>query len=194
MGSTLIVGYGTLLLRESMGRTLGEEASRDRPLVPVIVEGYKRLYNLAPAHYQPAFRLRDDPVERAAANVERNGACRFNGLAFEASAEEVEGLDRREKDYERVRVPLLHFEGGERMGEGEMYVFPADADRIERDPANLLPHWRDILYARAGAWRVSDRFGAMFDETTYLADGDTLVVSFYRDHLDRLRETDGLSW
>ena len=46
-----------------------------------------------------------------------------------------------------------------------------------------MPLWRDVVWARVGAYRISDEFGRMFDATTYLADGTTPVVDAYREHL-----------
>ncbi len=35
----------------------------------------------------------------------------------------------------------------------------------------------------AGSYAIGRRFGATFDRTTYLADGETLMAERYRDHL-----------
>ena len=43
-----------------------------------------------------------------------------------------------------------------------------------------MPNWRDIVYARTGAYRISEDFGDYYDQTTYLADGESLTVDNYR--------------
>ena len=37
--------------------------------------------------------------------------------------------------------------------------------------------------ARAGAYGISEAFGRMYDETTFLADGRTLMIDVYRELL-----------
>ena len=177
------MGYGTLLWRESLGRTVGEEAARSLTLVPVIVRGYRRLYNFAPPHYRPAFRITENPIELSAANVEPAKGAFFNGLAFEAAGEELAALDHREGIYDRVHALLERFESGEPMGTCWIYVGAPDSEFVCRDPGRLLPHWRDLAYARAGAYRIGEAFGKAFDETTFMADGKTPIVESYRDHL-----------
>ena len=53
------------------------------------------------------------------------------------------------------------------------------------DPA-FLPDWIDIQWARTGAYRYGDAFGKMYDQTTFLADGKTLVFDRYKKYLDQL--------
>jgi hypothetical protein len=186
VAGTLVVGYGTLLLRESLGHTIGPERARERALIPVRVEGYRRLYNFTPAHYEPSDRLGLEARESAAANVEPGEGVSINGLAFEATPEEIDGLDRRERNYDRVSVSLARFDTSERIGEGFIYVFPGDSELVVRDPARLLPRWLDLQYARVGAYRLGEAFGRAFDETTYLADGKTPVLTPYREVLEDL--------
>ncbi|MHC4777950.1 MAG: gamma-glutamylcyclotransferase family protein [Planctomycetota bacterium] len=186
MARNLIVGYGTLLWRESLGHTIGPVAATGRELIPVTVAGYRRLYNFAPEHYEPSGKLGAPGSENSAANVEKAKGCAFNGLAFEASDSEMGDLDRRERNYDRVRVPLAHFDTGEFIGEGFVYVFPATSESVVRDPARLLPRWLDFRYARRGAYSVSRAFGLAFDETTFLADGTTPAVSAFESRLEEL--------
>ena len=182
--SVQIVGYGTLLYRASLGGSIGAEAATEKPMVPVLVRGYKRLFNLRPTHYDTSFKVSAEPIENGALNVEPCPECDFNGLAFAASAKELAALDDRERYYERQSVLLYAFEGGQCLGEGFVYASRPDAPWIERDPACLLPLWRDIVWCRTGAYAVGERFGRHFDRTTHLADGQTVVVDRYQTVLD----------
>lgn len=179
-----LVGYGTLLQRGSLGQSIGAGAARSKEIVPVRVTGYRRLFNLRPTHYEPSSKLTDGGIEAGAMNLEPAEGVEFNGLAFLVTREELAALDERERYYRRREVPLLEFESGESLGTGFTYVSEPDESWIERDPARLMPLWRDVVWARAGAYRISDRFGRFFDATTYLADGETLVVDVYREVLD----------
>ena len=70
-----------------------------------------------------------------------------------------------------------------------MYCAAPDSQWVEDDNKKLLPNWRDIDYARRGAYGISEQFGKTYDETTYLADGQTLMLDFYKQILfnDKLR-------
>ncbi len=186
---TLLVGYGTLLHKGSLGHTIGSDAADEKGILPVVVHGYRRLFNLRPTHYESSSKLTTGGIENAAMNVEPAPDSSFNGLGFDVTLDELEALDERERYYERVVEPLHHFETDELLGEGHFYVSKPDAEWIERDPDRLLPLWRDIVWARGGSYGVGHRFGLYFDETTYLADGVTLMVERYADVLD---DTDDL--
>lgn len=179
----LLVGYGTLLYRASLGHTIGETPAGERAMVPVVVENFRRLFNLRPDHYQSSELWGVPGIENGAMNVEPAAGIALNGLAFRVAPAELERLDRRERYYRRVEVELRRFDDGEPLGRGQIYSSRPDERWIERAPAVLLPLWRDVVWARAGAYAIGRRFGRMFDRTTYLADGATLVVDRYRDHL-----------
>jgi hypothetical protein len=181
-----LIGYGTLLHRGSLGRSIGQDSAARKRIVPVVVRGYRRLFNLRPTHYETSHKLHAEPIENAAMNVEPadTDTAHFNGLGFTVTLEELRALDARERYYSRKPVPIHHFETNELVGEGHLYVSDPDADWIERDPAKLMPLWRDIVWARTGAYRVSESFGRCYDETTYLADGSSLVSDRYREVLD----------
>jgi len=184
----VIVGFGTLLLQESLGDTV----SGDKKFTPIIVKNYRRLFNLLPDHYEADNRLRTDHTEIGAANIEPAEGIQFNGLSFEANASDLENLDSRERYYKRSEVPYCDFETGEDLGMCHVYESPLDARWLVRDNARLLPLWRDIVYARVGAYRISEAFGKMYDATTYLADGKTLMIDYYKDYLEALEDLDGV--
>ncbi len=190
MTTTFLVGYGTLLHRGSLGHSIGSDAARSKAVVPVLVRDYRRLFNLRPTHYDTSFKLSAEPIENAAMNVEPAPGCDFNGLGFVVSLEELEALDARERYYERRVVPLYHFDTGELVGDGHLYTARLDAEWIERDPAKLMPLWRDIVWARHGAYAISTAFGTHYDETTYLADGTTLMVDRYRSALENIADVE----
>jgi hypothetical protein len=180
--SILLVGYGTLMNTASMGVTVGPSAE-GKPLTPVIVPDYMRLFNLRPDQYQPSHRLVEGPMEAAAANVRPSAGHSFNGLAFPVLEGELSRLDDRERFYERVRVRILSFPEGKPLGFAFVYSAADASPWVPGKESGLLPRWRDIELAREGAYSVNSAFGRMYDQTTYLADGRTLVVSRYHDLL-----------
>lgn len=181
----LVVGYGTLLYRSSLGQTIGQGAAEAQEMFPVLIRGFRRLFNLRPDHY-PASELWGRPgIENAAMNVERASGESLNALAFKVSREDLAKLDARERYYDRLEVEAADFNSGETLGVAQIYSSRLDARWLERDPAKLLPRWRDLVWARTGAYAIGQAFGETFDLTTYLADGLTLAVERYRDPLSR---------
>jgi hypothetical protein len=183
-----VVGYGTLMLRPSLGDTIGPEAALRTELIPVRVEGFRRLYNLGPDHYQPSSRLSAEGNERAAANVRSEPEAWFNGLAFAVDQAMLEALDRRERGYRRVGAALEQFETGESLGDGFLYLFPPRDPQVIDDPALLLPRWLDLHYARFGAYAASEAFGQAFDRSSFLADGATPVLQPFTHLLKELEQ------
>lgn len=185
-----LVGYGTLLYTQSLGATIGQETAQAVQVVPVIVRDYRRLFNLRPDTYKPSLFLTQEPIEAAAMNIEPAPGLHFNALAFPVAPEQLEALDAREAYYDRLIVPLYSFDTQELIGEGHVYMSPLDARWINRDPKTLLPRLRDIVWARTGAYKINQAFGQMYDRTTYMADGKTLVLDFYGERLNNYSEDD----
>lgn len=183
MSRLYLVGYGTLLDRASLGDSIGGDASAAKAMVPVRIGGYRRLFNLRPDHYEPSRQTTREPIEAAAMNVEPAADDEFNGLAFAVTEEELTALDQRERYYQRRSVTVLDFSSGQPIGDGHLYASVPDARWIERDPRRLLPRWLDIVLARRGAYAIGEEFGRTYDQTTFLADGRTLMVEAYRQWL-----------
>lgn len=155
-----------------------------------MVSGYRRLFNLRPDHYPSSAKLSDAGIENAALNVEPAPGEEFNALAFPVTDEELASLDIRERYYERKPVRIRNFDTGEELGVAYTYVGAPDSKWIERDVAALMPLWRDVVWARTGAFTIGDEFGAAFDRTTYLADGETRVIDVYRDALQDVSDVE----
>ena len=184
MIDTFLVGYGTLLNQGSLGNSIGQDEAESKRIVPAVVHGYRRLFNIRPTHYVSSHKLSADGIENAAMNVEPAEDASFNGLAFSVTPEELAALDKRERYYVRKTAPLLEFGSGKELGEGHFYIGEDDSPFLERHPDLLMPLWRDIVWARAGAYGISEAFGRMFDETTFLADGRTPMIDVYRELLE----------
>ena len=182
----VLVGFGTLLLQESLGDTV--RSNSKKKVTPIIIKNYKRLFNLFPDHYEANNLLRTDGTEKGAANIEPAEGIQFNGLSFEADAKDLERLDKRERYYKRSIIPYFDFETGKDLGICHVYESPLDARWLIRKNTDLLPLFRDIVYARVGAYRISNAFGKMYDATTYLADGKTLMIDYYKNYINELED------
>jgi len=187
---TYLVGYGTLLHRGSLGHSIGRGAAHEKNLMAVVVRDYRRLFNLRPDHYESSSKLGGALIENGALNLEEAAGESFNGLAFPVEPQELENLDERERYYERIKVPMYSFETGDPVAEGYVYAAAPDAPWVEHDNAKIMPLWRDIVWSREGAYQISDDFGRKFDDTTYLADGTTLVVDHYGEMLEDTSDVD----
>ena len=187
-----MAGYGTLLLKESLGDTVSQQNANEKEFVPVVIKGFKRLYNLFPDHYPAENRLGHGPIEKAAANTVLAEGYLFNAIAFRVKSSELKMLDKRERYYKRVSAPCFEFTTGKPLGECHFYMSDPRARWIENDITRLLPLWKDIVYARVGSYRISENFGKLYDSTSWLADGKTLVVDYYKDYLEELDNLDAI--
>lgn len=181
----LLVGYGTLLSKESVADTVGDAGHR-KTFLPVVVPGFQRLFNLRPEHYAPSLIRSQEPTEVAAMNVTPAEGAHFNGLAFPVSEADLAALDDRERYYERIRIPILSFPDGRPLGQAWTYSASQEAPAVFPSSEGLLPHWRDVVMAREGAYSIGMDFGRMFDQTTFMADGCSLVVDEYRGLLPEI--------
>jgi hypothetical protein len=188
--SALLLGYGTLLLKGSLGNSIGKASAQSKEVIPVVVRDHRRLFNVRPTHYQSSFKLSQRGIENAALNVEYAPSCSLNALGFAVNEEELKALDQRERYYVRQSAPMYTFESGEPLGTGEINVAPPDSPLVERDVAKLMPLWRDVVWARLGAYRISGRFGQYYDETTFLCDGQTRVIDVFREQLKDISDVE----
>ena len=180
----LIGGYGTLLYQGSLNKSLKREKKTKKKIIqyfPYTVKDYQRLFNLRAPHYNSSTKISRDLIENAAANVKKNKKFSFNGLCFYVTEKELMELDKREKYYDRVKTMFYDFETGEELEEGFIYVSnEKNKHLIDTSVETLLPCWPDISMARSGAYIISDEFGKAYDNTTFLADGKTLAIDFYK--------------
>jgi hypothetical protein len=180
---SLLIGYGTLLYRGSLGQSIGAESSESKPIVPVIVRNFKRLFNIRPEHYESSHKLNAAGIELGAMNVKPSTGFSLNAVALPVNARELAILDQRERYYRRVTIPIHDFFTGVPLGLGHVYTADLESKWVDSDLHKLLPRWQDIVWARTGSYAISRAFGEYYDATTYLADGETLMIDFYRQHL-----------
>ncbi|HIE94999.1 MAG TPA: tetratricopeptide repeat protein [Acidobacteria bacterium] len=199
----LLVGYGTLLYRPSLGDTIGGATASAIEMVPVVVAGYQRLFNLRPDHYVPLTSsvLDTTGIENAAMNVEPAPGFNVNGLAFAVDDAQLPGLDRRERDYRRSRVQLRHFDTDESVGDGWIYSSEPDARWIERDPEAVESyHAAEALYeatsSASGKADILNKLGSVEFNSGHHRDAITLflqALELHREVGNRSMEAEDLN-
>jgi hypothetical protein len=179
-----LVGYGTVLHRRSLGHSIGRESADGKSVLPVRVRGYRRLFNLRPTHYATSFKLSRDPIENAATNVEPAPGESFKRPRIRSDARRAPSARPKRAVLPRKTAPIYQFDSGALLGDGHFDVSEPDASWIVRGVEKLMPLRRDVVWARVGPYGIGEAFGRCYDETTYLADGRTLVIDRYREVID----------
>jgi cation transport regulator ChaC len=116
-GQTALVGYGSLLSRASLERTLGRTYSG--PLLQCIIRGWRRTWDAAMPNrtfYTEGPNGRMTPEAILYLNVRRDPSTDMNGIVFVVDPDELAAYDRRESIYDRVDVRTdldVRVEGGE---------------------------------------------------------------------------------
>jgi hypothetical protein len=105
-GMSGLFGYGSLLLRSSMERTLGRRYP-DAPLVTSI-RGWRRtwdsIYPNRRFYFEPAAGERCYPTHIIYLNIRRDPATTLNGLVYVVGPDDLARFDEREAVYDRVRI------------------------------------------------------------------------------------------
>lgn len=177
-----VIGYGSLLSLDELVPFLETDASR---VVPVRVEGFRRLFN-----EESVWRVRaseGDDEERAVLNAVRDEGCSMNAvLVPDVSAEEYEALRVRESGYRMVEVeddeiePYADEEDEFPEGvEDDIVLVPTG--REERVDDDLLPIPEYVEICLEGARHWGDGFHEEFVRTTYVRGG---AGGTLRDYLD----------
>lgn len=176
-GPIRIVGYGSLVSPASAAETLGSVAVRE--CVPVVAFGVRRLFNysfpLGSTRYGP---IREGP-ERAALNVQITGSFgqALNGVLFQLDPSDVAALARRERGYDLVRIPYVHWSSPEATPGWAWILSAPDTRRGGRRYTDdgILPFGPYLRTCSAGAASWGPEFLEYWFETTFLADGSTRV-------------------
>jgi hypothetical protein len=117
-GEHAVFGYGSLMLRESMERSLGH--AYDGPFIDCAVRGWRRTWDVAMPNETIAATDGGDtfiPRRILYLNVHPDPATTVNGSLFVVNEAELASFDRREWIYARVAITAalvgVHVEGGE---------------------------------------------------------------------------------
>lgn len=145
-----IVGYGSLLSHDSLKETI-----KDKRLIPVIVKGYKRVFNLI------------DSKNGDALDVEESKGSEINGVLFEVNESELAKLQEREDGYVPRKTLAYDFKSKEKIGDCFLFI-----DYVDVDYENHKPDKNYFLLCREAAYNFGEEFGMFWDETTFLSSGE----------------------
>jgi len=178
-----LIGYGSLLNKNTHHQNLGI-------LKPVIVRGFKRIYNIS---YTPEQILKrksnfeknaylyheNKNLEKnilsygtnsGALNIQKDKNSLFNGLMMNISRKEFNGYAEREKLYylQSVDYDLINPRDGKIINDNKPLAFVVIVDDKDQNKIDV----QDIYYlydkiTRNGAYSIGERFGEMYDENTF---------------------------
>jgi cation transport regulator ChaC len=148
------IGYGSLISHKSLRETV-----KDRKFKPVIVKGFKRIFN-----------LRLNEREGDVLNVVKDRRCFFNGVMFRVNDSELVKLKEREDDYNLEEAEAYDFSTKKKLGKGFVVVdYMVGIDKKKRKPSKSY-----FELCREAAYHISKEFGKMWDETTYTSNGKSV--------------------
>ena len=96
LGDNYMIGYGSLMQKQSRLRT----APCAKTALPVEVSGFQRVFGLRGSASYPTTFLA----------VKQSPQSTMNAVAFAVSADEIKNMDRRERGYDRIKVPATALE------------------------------------------------------------------------------------
>ena len=176
--SLRLFGYGSLVNQESALRTFRGTTGR---FVPAIVFGVIRLFNfempdVVRQRYQ---NVRADDPQRGLLNVQVTGFLSdvANGVLIDVGLDEIQALRAREVGYDLRPVVCIDWNDETRMPQPAFVLSSPNRlwkGRPLTDPS-LRPYPPYLQQCRTGAESFSRAFLEFWHDTTFLADGETLV-------------------
>lgn len=181
----LIVGIGSLLNLESAAEDI--QGVNEEEFFPVVAVGAKRLFNyLIPDNVLEELGGAPQPEQRAALNMVATGRGEdwFNGRILSVAIEDLDGLRKREHGYHLRPVTSIRWDSP--TAEPFLaYVLCAEEEVVEGRQVidnTIEPNPAYVEICLTGANSVSQEFGAMFLDTSYLADGKTSLRAWLATH------------
>lgn len=141
-----VVGYGSLMSHKSLRKTIS-----DKHFKPVIVNGYKRIFDLAVSKKSDVLNLKRSPNSK------------FNGLMFKVNDKELKKIQKRENGYDFEVVYPYDFKTKKKLNKSLIVIDHHASDRFRRKPKKDY-----FIICREAAYQISKKFGEFWDNTTYI--------------------------
>lgn len=180
-GKVLIFSYGSLMNKQSASRSMKPEALET--MQPAVAFGVKRIFNYKATktdHWGADQNKREKAMLNLSQTVNINSVA--NGVMLEVDAEDLSRLVQRETGYDLV--PILVARWDDVLSQNPeiviqvAYTFSAAGElrnHVDYTSTKYYPV-RGYLHAiQEAAHSFGDEFAAMWNSTTYLADGTTSV-------------------
>lgn len=131
--------------------------ARVRKFIPVIVKGYKRVFNL----------VSDKNAGGDILNLEQNMKYFFNGIMFEVDEDELRKIKEREDDYNFIETAAYDLKEKKKFSPCFISVdFIVGIDHKKQNPDKSY-----FVLCREAAYHINKEFGKLWDETTFLSNG-----------------------
>ena len=187
----LLVGYGSLLNRDSAARTIKDTPGEGHP--PVVALGARRVFNyVIPEPLLRSYGTNFPPRERAALNLDytRSPTDALNGRLLKVAPADIAALRKREFGYDLRPVVCARWGDWEAPPFTAYVLVAVEGTRDGRQVIDndALPHPLYAGLCRAGAHAVSDAFLRLYQETTFLADRKTSLAQWEKEHPEVAQE------
>lgn len=168
----LIFGYGSLINRHSLARTVGRTPAVQE-LVPAWLAGYERVWDYAA---QVCFEGTDEPRTAVFLNLRASAGARVNGIVLRVHDNELALLKARERFYDLVDVTA----GIDKRFDAPVRTFVCtDPQHLARENAEGCVAESYLRIVRDGCEAQGASFTGSFDRTT-LPIPFRLVANAYR--------------
>jgi len=145
-----IVGYGSLISHKSLKETI-----KDKKFTPVIVKGYKRIFNL---------KIEND-TDPDMLNVMKHPGSTFNGVLFKVNEKELDQIKERESEYNLEKTKCYDFKTKKYIDK----CFVVADYNVSLDKKGFLPDKSYFILCREAAYMISEEFGKYWDNSTFTA-------------------------
>lgn len=195
-GKVLLFGYGSLMKKCSVGvngkQTIKDESSNT--IRPVVALNLKRIYNYHDQREMDTRKYVGEENERACLNVTKSPGSITNGVVMEVDLDDLACAIKREHGYDLKPVVVVDWQSlldnPSELRFEVAYTFCASDEKrtsifnpqqqIHYTNNEILPVRRYADYVKAAADDFGALFSLMYDETTYLSDGMTLIYQWDR--------------
>lgn len=166
-GQTALVGYGSLLSRPSLERTL--RRTYTGPFLQTAIRGWRRTWDAAMPNKTFYTETPDGPMTPEAIlylNVRRDPSANMNGVIFVVEPEELAAYDRRESIYDRVDVTI---DLDVKLETGAAYMYVCRPEYCLSDPRSPEKAAVRLTYLRIvedGLSKLDDAFRNQYKDST----------------------------
>jgi hypothetical protein len=200
-GQVALFGYGSLLSKTSMEKTLGQ--SYEERCIPCKIPGWRRTFDVAmpnPSEIGFAGKWKENqklmqagiheesefiPEKITYCNVRQSTRDAVNGMLYVVTNEQLKGFDKREWPYNRVDITEPLREQGVNVIDGHAYMYVGKEDFVIKDlstvpleEVGLRQSYLDMI--KDGLDQLGNKFVQDFIKTTDNVPSNLLFYDYKR--------------